>query len=93
MLAQAVHAVGETLEAKHAPNTHAVVLAVDSESDLVLLAEALTAADIQHALIREPDPPWLHQATVIGLAPVSGDARVRVRRVLGRLPLLKETRS
>lgn len=84
-LAQTVHAVGESLSEPHPEGTYAIVLAVPDIRGLLDVRAALERAEIPHKLICEPD---LNNApTAIGLAPTQD--RRRVRKVLGRLPLLK----
>ena len=86
MAAQITHAAGESVRGRVDSGTHAVVLSVPTEADLLAVAEQLAHFGIDHVLILEPDAPWNNQAMAIGLAPVS-DCRM-VRRVLGRLSLL-----
>lgn len=88
LAAQITHAAGESV--RSAPvnsGTHAVVLSVPDEAALLAVAEKLTYYDIDHTLIREPDPPWHGSAMAIGLAPVSD--RRTVRRALANLSLLR----
>lgn len=87
LAAQITHAAGESPRGPVASGTHAVVLSVPDEVALRLIAEQLTYYDIDHTLICEPDSPWCGSAMAIGLAPVSD--RSTVRRVLGRLSLLR----
>ncbi len=70
MAAQLCHAAGEsTFDFKVPSGTYAVVLSVADEEELISLARRLTAADIRHIMIREPDLPWDNQAMTIGLFP------------------------
>lgn len=86
LAAQLVHAAGETSPGNLPDDTHAVVLAVDHEQDLVDLATRLERAGIAHKLIREPDAPFNGAATALGVAP---GPRRPLRRLLSRLPLLR----
>lgn len=87
MAGQIVHASGESVVGSVPPGTHAVVLAVPDVKSLLQVRLDLEEAEIPHTLICEPDPPWNGSPTAIGLRPTSD--RRAVRRVLGRLPLLK----
>ena len=85
--AQIVHASGETSPGDLDSGTFAVVLAAEDESHLIQIANALRDEVIPFKLIREPDAPYLGAATAIGLWPTRN--RKSVRKVLGRLPLLR----
>lgn len=87
LAAQLVHAAGETSPGNLPANTHAVVLAVSGEQDLVDLAQRLEHAGVQHRLIREPDAPFNGAATALGIVP---GPRGPLRRFLSRYPLLRE---
>ena len=87
LVAQVVHAVGESLAAPHPEGTYAIVLAVPDISGLLDVRDALEAAGLPYRLICEPDAPFNGAPTAIGLEP-SRDRRT-IRKVLGRLPLLK----
>jgi len=86
-MAQTVHAVGESLSVPHPDGTYAIVLAVPDIRGLLDVRDALVVAGIPHKLICEPDAPFNGAPMAVGLAP-SRDRRA-IRRVLGRLPLLK----
>lgn len=86
LAAQLTHAAGESVRAPVPSGTYAVVLAVPGEAALARVEERLVLAGIAHAAIREPDAPWSGALMALGLAPTHD--RARVRRVLGRLPLL-----
>jgi len=93
MVAQAVHAAGESSPGNLPTGTYAVVLAVPDEEALLHYAERLRYAGIEHKLIGEPDlKPYRflegEQATAIGIPPTTD--RPAVRKILGMLPLLKE---
>jgi len=102
LAAQLVHAAGESASLyrpsvegsdKLAENsglpddTHAVVLAVEGEDELVALSARLERAGVPHKLIREPDAPFNGAATALGIVPC---LRRPLRRFLSRYPLLKE---
>ena len=82
-----MHASGETSPGNLDSGTYAVVLAAEDESHLLRIADSLRNAVIPYKLIREPDPPYYGAATAIGLWPTRD--RARIRKILGRLPLLK----
>lgn len=86
--AQLVHAAGETGPTH--PGTHAVVLAARDEAHLGQLAERLADLGIPHHRVHEPDAPWNGALMAVGLYPTTD--RTRLKSVLGRLPLIKETR-
>jgi hypothetical protein len=86
LAAQLTHAAGESVRAPLPAGTHAVVLAALDEAALARLEERLALAGIAHVAIREPDPPWSGALMALGLEPTHD--RARVRRALGRLPLL-----
>lgn len=88
LVAQAVHAAGESSPTRVPVGTNAVVLSVPGEPELLALAARLEAAGVAHTLIREPDAPWLGQATAIGIEPVND--RSALRPLLCTLPLLRE---
>lgn len=83
-MAQAVHAAGESSSGDLEPDTHAVCLHAASEAQLHTIHNHLTEAGISSVLVKEPDPPFLGQATAIGIPP---GPRERVRRILRDLPL------
>lgn len=82
LVAQAVHAAGETGPAPD--GTNAVVLSVPGEPELRHVAALLTAKGILHKLIVEPDAPYLGAATAIGIPPGPR------QRMLSALPLLRD---
>lgn len=84
--AQIVHAAGESVKSPLPKGTHAIVLAVPNEAQLVRISESLTHAHIEHVLIEESDPPFTGERTAIGIRPVRD--RSAVKRVLSSLPLL-----
>jgi hypothetical protein len=86
MVAQVIHAAGESSPGDLPPDTHAVALAAPDESALVQLEQRLIAAGVPHAAIREPDPPWANALMAIGLRPAR---RADVAWFVSNLPLLK----
>lgn len=65
------------------PGTYAVALAARSEAALLRLHDKLKYHGIQHALVREPDPPYNGAAMALGIPP---QARGALR------PFLKDLR-
>lgn len=86
LAAQVTHAAGESSSGGLPDQTYAVVLAARDEAHLRDLHALFSAQGIDHKLIKEDDPPWLGQATAIGLAPAPRSAH---RRLLSSLPLLR----
>jgi hypothetical protein len=86
MVAQTIHAAGESSPGNLPNNTHAVALAVKDEAALLALEECLKAAGVPHVAIREPDPPWNGALMAIGFPPQD---RAALRRFLSSLPTLK----
>jgi peptidyl-tRNA hydrolase len=94
--AQVVHAAGEsaalsvlrlrgTEEPQGLPEgTHAVVLCVPGEEDLLRLAAKLEERGIAHVQIREPDAPYFGELLALGVVPLP---RREVAPVLRHLPL------
>jgi peptidyl-tRNA hydrolase len=87
MAGQITHAAGESSTGNLPEGTFAVVLAVPDIKSLLQVKRDLDEAEIPHKLICEPDLPYNGAPTCVGLVPTTD--RRRVRRVLGRLPLLK----
>lgn len=85
--AQLVHAAGESSFDNLPAGTFAIVLAVPDIKGLVAVKRDLDEAGIPHKLICEPDAPHNGAPMAIGLTPTQD--RRTIRRVLGRLPLLK----
>lgn len=67
-------------------DTHAVVLTVEGEEELLRVSTMLNDESIPHRLIREPDAPFNGAATALGILPLP---RERVRRLLAKYPLLR----
>lgn len=86
MVAQTIHAAGESVREAVPSNTYAVALKARDEAQLVELYARLEAAGIPCTLIREPDSPWLGQAMALGISPCD---RTLVRKYLSQLPLLR----
>lgn len=87
MVAQTIHAAGETGPARH--GTHAVALSVPSELDLERVEERLLEAGLPHVAVREPDAPWNNALMVIGIPPMDA-SNPNLRRIVRRLTLLKD---
>ena len=87
LASQICHAAGETSPGGLPEGTYAVVLAVPDIRGLLDVRAALADAEIPYKLICEPDSPHNGAPTALGLVPTTD--RRAVRRVLGRLPLLK----
>lgn len=87
--AQLIHASGESalLVDSIPPGTHAVALTADSEEALLIIADALSNADIPHIKIIENDPPYSDQLMAIGIIPLQRTSKIK--QILGRLRLLK----
>ena len=86
MSAQLVHAAGESSFGNLPKNTHAVVLAVPGEENLLELEKQLLEAKIPHNAIREVDSPYNGQLMAIGICPTTRD---KVKGLLSQLPLVK----
>lgn len=86
VLAQTIHAAGESHPLPVESGTYAVALQVPDEAALFAVSDQLTEAGFSHTLIREPDAPYLGQAMAIGLPPQPRD---NLRPLLGRLSLFK----
>lgn len=87
MLAQTVHAAGESTIFKLPPDTHAVVLAARSEEELLKLENHLLENSIPHRAIREPDAPFNGAITAIGLIP--SRKTDKIKKALSQLPLMR----
>jgi hypothetical protein len=85
--AQLVHAAGESSPGGLPEGTLAVVLSAQDEAQLARVHRALVEAGIPIKPVIEPDDPWDGALMAIGVHPVQD--RRPVRRILGRLPLLK----
>ena len=86
IVAQTIHAAGESSPGDLPQGTRAVALAARSESELLALERRLTSRQIAHAAIREPDPPFYGQLLAIGVAPCD---RELVRKEVSSLPLIR----
>jgi peptidyl-tRNA hydrolase len=87
LASQITHAAGETSPGNLPEGTYAIVLAVPDIRGLLDVRDALAASGIPYKLICEPDAPYNGAPTAIGLVPTQD--RRKVRKVLGRLPLLR----
>lgn len=87
MVAQTIHAAGESSPGNLPEGTYAIALQVPDEPALLQLEQKLLAAGIPHKAIREPDAPYLGALMSIGVVPTENP---EVRRILRHLPLLKE---
>jgi hypothetical protein len=85
--AQLVHAAGESSPGNIPNDTHAVVLAVKDEQELLCLEARLLANGIPHIAIREVDEPYSGALMAIGLPP---GPQKQQGRLLRQYPLLKE---
>lgn len=86
MVAQVIHAAGESSDGDISSGTHAVALSAESEIQLLALEKRLISQNISHVAIREPDAPYFNQLMAIGIAP--GD-RALIRKEVSQLPLIK----
>lgn len=89
-MAQNTHAAGESGSLLGAPvpeGTYAYALSVPSEGALLDVSRRLTAAGIAHVVIREPDAPYLGQATAIGIVPTR--RKKAVDKITSSLPRYK----
>jgi peptidyl-tRNA hydrolase len=84
LAAQVVHAAGESSPGNLDSGTNAVVLAVKSESALLVLERQFQKAGIQHVSIRDPDLGG--DLMAIGLMPVVD--RTPIKKIVSSLPLL-----
>lgn len=85
MVAQTIHAAGESGPAT--AGTRAVALEVAGEAELERVEERLLEAGIRHVAVREPDPPWNNALMAIGIAPTV--RHPNLRRIVRRLALLR----
>ena len=82
-----VHAAGESVIFKVPEGTHAVVLSIKTEQQLLELESKLLDAAIPHRAIREPDAPFNGQLMAIGLIP--SKKTDKIKKLLSQLPLLR----
>lgn len=75
--AQLCHAAGESSPGNLPPDTHAVILGVDSEAQLLEVAARLSEAGCEFVLIREPNAPWLGAAMAVGVRPQPRTKKLR----------------
>jgi hypothetical protein len=86
MVAQTIHAAGESSPGNLPDDTRAIALACKDEAELLVYEQKLIAAGIPHKTIREPDAPYFGAAMTIGIFP---RPRAELRPLLSNLPLLK----
>lgn len=84
--AQLIHAAGDSSFGNLPSDTHAVALHARDQPELLRIHEKLTAAGIQHKLVREPDPPFNGEAVAIGVVPMPRD---QVSKLVSQLPLIR----
>jgi hypothetical protein len=86
--AQTVHASDESSPGRDfiPKNMHVVVLAVPNEAELAKVETRLREVGVEHAAVREVDPPYSGQLMAIGLFPCFKDD---VRQYLSSLPALR----
>lgn len=70
MMAQAVHAAEYSTPHPIPDNMNAVILGIPNKEELFKIGQELTALDINHTCIYEPDPPFLGEMTAIGVSPI-----------------------
>ena len=87
MAAQLVHAAGESSPGNLPEGTHAIVLGVQSEEELLRLEQRLIEFGVEHRAIREPDAGWNNQLMSIGLTPTVRTPALK--KLLSQLPLLR----
>lgn len=87
LASQVTHAAGESSPGNLPEGTYAVVLAVPDIRGLLDVRDALEGSGVPYKLIVEPDAPYNGAPTAIGVVPTQD--RRKVRKVLGRLPLLR----
>lgn len=80
-----VHAAAQSAKGT-TPDTFAVVLTAENETDLLALEKRLVYEGVPHAAFREPD--YHNELMSIGIEPVTD--RSMVRRFLHRYKLLEE---
>lgn len=86
MVAQAIHAAGESANGGVPSGTYAVALAAKDELHLHSIRQRLINHGIDHVAIHEPDPPHHGAMVAIGLHPAP---RRLVRKGVSNLPLIK----
>lgn len=89
MIAQAIHAAGESSPGNLESGTHAIALAARDSAHLAEIALKLTNADLPFVRVVEDSPPYRGELLAIGVQP--GPRHV-VGRPLSDLPLVREKR-
>lgn len=87
LIAQTIHAAGESVREPIPPETRACALAVSDEAALRALSARLYEAGVDHTLIEEPDAPWNGAAMALGIRPTPKTPALK--KLLSQLPLLK----
>jgi hypothetical protein len=87
MVAQAIHAAGESSPGNMRPGTHAIALAARDSAHLAEIAKRLENASIPFVRVVEDGPPYVGELLAIGVRP--GPKSV-VGRPLSDLPLVRE---
>lgn len=84
---QAAHAAAESIRSLPVSDQTVVCALVAEESaQLEALAARLAEAGIEHAIIREPDPPYSGAATAVGIAPMD---RAQVREFVAHFKVFR----
>lgn len=86
LVAQTIHAAGESSPGNLPPSTYAIALAVQNEQALLAVEERLRAAGVVLTSIREPDPPYHGSLMALGLHPAP---KSHLKKHLSMLPLLR----
>jgi len=86
IVAQTIHAAGESVLDAVPDGTYAVALAAKGEHQLLVLEQSLLAKGIPHAAVRESDEPYSGQLMAIGVAPCD---RSLVREEMRKFSLIK----
>lgn len=85
IVAQTVHAAGESALGLVTPDTHAVALAARDEAHLAVIERELIERGLEHRAIREPDRD--NELMAIGIPPLVD--RNTIKPVTRRLELLR----
>ena len=68
-MAICLHAAAETGQGLAEVGTHAVVLSVASEDELLVLSQKLTSRQVEHHMVREDWAPYFGACMAIGIPP------------------------
>jgi len=85
--AQLVHAAGESNP--EGKKCYSVVLSAN-EDKLAFIESMLSQNQISHVAVREPDSPYDGRLMAIGIHPCIRHLSDELRKIVGKLPLLKE---